>query len=76
MINGTQFITALGAEALYRAERVAIQADIVAALTLEALQGTHKAFDTKVSGRHCRGRAHQLSCPKCGPRENSTFSSP
>jgi histidine ammonia-lyase len=48
MINGTQFMTALGAEALIRAERAVIQADIIAALTLEALQDTHKAFDAKV----------------------------
>ena len=38
-------ITALGAEALHRAEMIAKQADIVAALTLDALQGTPKAFD-------------------------------
>jgi histidine ammonia-lyase len=51
MINGTQFMASLGTEALIRAERAAIQADIVAALTVEALQGTHKAFDARVS-RH------------------------
>lgn len=48
MINGTQFMTSLGAEALLRAEKVTIQADIVAAMTLEALQGTHQAFDSRV----------------------------
>ena len=45
LINGTQMITALGAEALSRAETIAKQADIVAALTLDVLQGTPKAFD-------------------------------
>ena len=38
-------ITAVGVEALYRADLVAKQADVVAALTLEALQGTPRAFD-------------------------------
>ena len=32
-------------EALYRADLVAKQADVVAALSLEALQGTPRAFD-------------------------------
>ena len=45
LINGTQLITALGAEALYRAEMIAKQADIVAALSLDVLQGTPRAFD-------------------------------
>ena len=45
MINGTQLITGLGAEALYRAEMIAKQADVVAALTLDVLQGTPRAFD-------------------------------
>eukprot|EP00117_Sycon_ciliatum_P047881 scpid55873/ scgid34160/ Histidine ammonia-lyase len=48
LINGTQFITAIGAEALVRAKRIARQADIVAAMTLEALCGTNKAFDADV----------------------------
>lgn len=43
--NGTQLITALGAEALYRAERIAKQADVVAALTIEVLEGVPDAFN-------------------------------
>jgi histidine ammonia-lyase len=39
-------ITSLGCEALERASAIARQADIVAALTLEVLKGTTKAFDT------------------------------
>ena len=46
LINGTQMITSLGCEALERASAIARQADIVAALTLEVLKGTTKAFDT------------------------------
>jgi histidine ammonia-lyase len=48
LINGTQFICALGAEALVRAERLAKQADIVAALSIEALRGSNKAFDARI----------------------------
>ena len=48
MINGTQFICAIGAEAIYRAQRVAKQADVVAALTINALRGTPEAFDPDI----------------------------
>ena len=45
MINGTQFIAALGCEALYRAKLIADQSDIVAALSIDVLKGTPNAFD-------------------------------
>ena len=48
MINGTQFIASLGVEALERAKSIALQADVVAAMTLEALQGTSRAFDEAI----------------------------
>ncbi|XP_003967702.1 histidine ammonia-lyase [Takifugu rubripes] len=48
LINGTQMITSLGAEAVERAQAIARQADIVAALTLEVLKGTTKAFDSDI----------------------------
>ncbi|UJR12824.1 hypothetical protein I4U23_016998 [Adineta vaga] len=44
MINGTQFITALGAEAIERAVSLARQADVIAALSVEGLRGTVRAF--------------------------------
>ena len=44
MINGTQLITALGAEAVERAAEVQRVADIACALSLEALRGTVAAF--------------------------------
>uniref|UniRef100_A0A668TZR9 Histidine ammonia-lyase n=1 Tax=Oreochromis aureus TaxID=47969 RepID=A0A668TZR9_OREAU len=47
LINGTQMITSLGAEAVERAQAIAQQADIIAALTLEVLKGTTKAFDSE-----------------------------
>ncbi|XP_004567830.1 histidine ammonia-lyase [Maylandia zebra] len=48
LINGTQMITSLGAEAVERAQAIAQQADIIAALTLEVLKGTTKAFDSDI----------------------------
>lgn len=39
MINGTQLIVSLGVEALYRSKNLIIIADVVGALTLEALKG-------------------------------------
>ncbi|XP_062861218.1 histidine ammonia-lyase-like [Trichomycterus rosablanca] len=48
LINGTQLISSLGAVALVRAEAIARQADVIAALTLETLKGTNKAFDPDI----------------------------
>jgi histidine ammonia-lyase len=48
MINGTQMMTAVSVEALVRAERAALTADVVAAMTLEALRGTVRAFDPAI----------------------------
>ncbi|KAG0712444.1 Histidine ammonia-lyase [Chionoecetes opilio] len=57
LINGTQLITSITAEALERAETVAKQADVVAALTLEVLKGTSRAFDSDVHKiRHHKGQ--------------------
>lgn len=48
MINGTQFISSLGAEAVVRSENLVLLADIVGALSLEVLKGTPRAFDPKI----------------------------
>lgn len=48
LINGTQLITSLGAEAVERSYNIARQADVVAALSLEVLKGTSRAFDSDV----------------------------
>lgn len=48
MINGTQLITAIGAEAVERANIIARQADVVAALSLEVLKGSSRAFDKEI----------------------------
>jgi histidine ammonia-lyase len=44
LINGTQFMAAAGSLALVRADRLAKAADIVCALSLEALQGSRASF--------------------------------
>lgn len=48
LINGTQMITALGAEGLERARYLALQADIIAALTCEVLKGNVAQFDADI----------------------------
>jgi histidine ammonia-lyase len=55
LINGTQMVSSLGALAVYRAEKIAKQADVIAALTLDVLKGTTRAYDAKIH----RVRPHQ-----------------
>ena len=48
LLNGTQAMGAVGALALYRAERLVQLADVAGAMTLEALKGTPVAFDERI----------------------------
>lgn len=48
LINGTQFMTAYGAWVHERCTRLVKIADIIAAMSLEALQGSVKPFDPRV----------------------------
>ncbi|KAJ7385626.1 hypothetical protein OS493_015214 [Desmophyllum pertusum] len=48
LINGTQLITSLGAEAAERSRLIAKQADVIAAMSLEVLKGTTRAFDALI----------------------------
>ena len=48
LLNGTQAMGAVGALALYRAERVARLADVAGAMSLEGLKGTPVAFDERI----------------------------
>ena len=58
LINGTQFMAALGALGLVRARRLAQAADIACALSLEALQGTRTSFLPQIQRlRPLRGQA-------------------
>jgi histidine ammonia-lyase len=57
LINGTQFMTAQGALALVRAQRLMRSADIACALSLEALQGSRNSFIPQVHAlRPLRGQ--------------------
>lgn len=44
LINGTQMIAALGAEAIHQGRNVALCGDVACALTVEVLKGTPRAF--------------------------------
>ena len=48
LINGTQYMTAFGSIVLARAHRLLRSADIVAALSVEALRGTDRAYDQRL----------------------------
>lgn len=48
LVNGTQGMLAVGALALARAERLARSADVAAAMSIEALLGTDRAFDERL----------------------------
>ncbi len=48
LINGTQVMTGTGCLALADAEHLAVAADVVGAMTLEAVRGTPDAFDARV----------------------------
>lgn len=48
LINGTQMMAAFGCLALDAAQRLARTADVIAALSIEALKGTDRAFDDRL----------------------------
>ena len=48
LINGTQLMTAYGAHILQRAQSLVKNADILAAMSLEALKGSLKPFDERI----------------------------
>ena len=48
LINGTHFMTALAAFAVEEAKVISRAADIVAALSLDAIKGTVRAFDERI----------------------------
>ena len=57
LINGTQFMAAMGALALVRAWRLARVADLACALSLEALQGSRTSFHPAIhAARPLRGQ--------------------
>jgi histidine ammonia-lyase len=48
LINGTQMMSAYGAFVLERAHRLVAAVDVLAAMSLEALQGSIKPFDARI----------------------------
>jgi histidine ammonia-lyase len=48
LLNGTQAMTAVGALAVLRAQRLVRLADVAGAMSLEALKGTPAAFDNRI----------------------------
>jgi histidine ammonia-lyase len=57
LVNGTQFMGAVGALALVRARRASKTADIACALSLEALQGSRASFQPEIHAlRPLRGQ--------------------
>lgn len=60
LLNGTQAMTAVGALALLRCQRVGMLADLAGAMTLEALRGTPTAFDERIHA--ARPHAGQIAC--------------
>ena len=57
LINGTQFMAALGALGLVRARRLAKAADLACALSVEALQGSRNSFLPQIQSlRPLRGQ--------------------
>jgi histidine ammonia-lyase len=48
LINGTQFMSAYGAYVVEKCQRLVTLADLIAAMSLEALQGSIKPFDARI----------------------------
>jgi histidine ammonia-lyase len=59
LVNGTQAMTAVGAHALVRAERLALLADLAGAMTLEGLLGSHRPFLPEIQA--ARGQLGQVA---------------
>ncbi|MHB1395058.1 MAG: histidine ammonia-lyase [Clostridia bacterium] len=62
LINGTPVMTAIGALATHDAVNLLKNADIIAAMTLEALKGITTAFDSKV--HEVRGQKGQIAAAR------------
>jgi histidine ammonia-lyase len=63
LINGTQLMTAVSALALFEALRLVRTADVIGALTLDALRGTDVAFDERIHApRPHPGQAVSARC--------------
>jgi histidine ammonia-lyase len=50
LLNGTQLMTAIAALVLHDGQRLAASADVIGAMSLEAMEGTGAAFDEELIG--------------------------
>ena len=66
LINGTQFMIALGCLALHDALNLCKHADIAASMSLETLMGTRTAFDPRIHRARTPYRSDE-SCPEHAP---------
>ncbi|MBU8880503.1 histidine ammonia-lyase [Bacillus sp. FJAT-29790] len=62
LINGTQAMTAMGVVAYLEAEKLAYQSELIAAMTMEGLNGIIDAFDEKI--HLARGYKQQVDTAK------------
>lgn len=60
LINGTQAMTAVGALAVYDAQKLVRLADLAAALTHQSLRGITDAYDPRI--HELRGQSGQIDC--------------
>ena len=87
LVNGTQAMAAVGTLAFLRAERLVRTADIVGAMSLEALRGTEAAFDERIQRvRPIQGQAQvaknirqlvagsAITAPDQNPRTQDAYS--
>ena len=74
LLNGTQAMTAVGALAVARAQRLARLADVAGAMSLDALMGTPAAFDPRI--HEARPHAGQIAVGGAPGRAASWFCYP
>eukprot|EP00731_Ephydatia_muelleri_P002004 Em0001g2004a len=75
LINGTQMITSLGADALHRAKMAALQADIIAALSIDVLKGTPRAFDPDIHTTRIHPGQQEVAARLCALLDSSVYPS-
>lgn len=49
LLNGTQMMSAIGTLTLLKAERLLQMAELAGAMTIEAVQGSHRPFDARIA---------------------------
>ena len=76
LTNGTSVMCAIGVLEMARAEQISITADVAGCLSLEALNGTDRAFDERIHA--LRPFPRQIDCARHLRLllENSTFTRP